>query len=93
MKENMADYYLDSYYIILEKHYRSWDPHLFHWRRYDIILDACLYGPHGYLLTRMYNHFHDFLMRYLIDPHLYDVVMYFYDLYFVPMMFGRVKYQ
>ena len=32
-------------------------------------------------------------MRCLLDVHLYDVVMYFHDLYFVLMMFGRVQYQ
>ena len=37
--------------------------------------------------------FHDSLMRYLLDVHLYDVVMYFHDLYFVLMMFGRVQYK
>ena len=91
MKEHMADYYFDSYYIILEEHYRSWDPHLCHWSRFDIILDACVYGPHEDLLTWMYNHFHDSLMRYLLDAHLYDVVIYFHDLYFLLMIFGRVK--
>ena len=75
MKEHMADYYFDSYYIILEEHYRSWDPHLCHWIIFDIILDACVYGPHNDLLTWMYKHFHDSLMRYLLGVHLYDVVM------------------
>ena len=32
-------------------------------------------------------------MRYLIDVQLYNVVMYFNDLYFVLMMFGRVQYK
>ena len=41
----------------------------------------------------MYKHFHDSMMRHLLDVHLYDVVMYFHDLYFVLMMFGRVQYQ
>ena len=50
IKEHMADYYFDAYYILLEQHYRSWDPHLCHWRRSDIILDACVCGPHGDLL-------------------------------------------
>ena len=58
-----------------------------------MILDGCVYVPHGDLLTRMYKHFHDSLTRYLLDVHLYDVVMYFHDQYFVLMMFGRVKYQ
>ena len=61
--------------------------------RFDIILDACVYGTRGDLLTWMYNHFHDSLMMYLLNVHLYDVFMYFHDLYFVLMIFGRVKYQ
>ena len=93
MKEHMADYYFDSYYIILEQHYRTWDPYLCHWGRSDIILDACVYGPHDDLLTWMDKHFHDSLMRYLLDVHLYDVVMYLQNLYFVLMMFGRVQYK
>ena len=40
----------------------------------------------------MYRHFHDPLMRYLLDVQLYDVVMYFNDLSFV-LMFGRVQYK
>ena len=32
-------------------------------------------------------------MRYLLDVQLYDVFMYFNDLYFVLMMSGRVKYK
>ena len=91
MKEHMADYYFDASYIILEQHYRTWDPHLCHWSRFDVILDACVYGPHNDLLTWMYNHFHDSLMRYLLDVHLYDVVMYFHYLYFALMMFGRMQ--
>ena len=62
-------------------------------RIFDIILYACVYGPHGDLLTWMYKHFHDSLMRYLLDVHLYDVVIYFHDLYFVLMMFLRVQYK
>ena len=50
-------------------------------------------GPHDDLLTWMYKHFHDSLMRNLLDVLFYDVVMYFHDLYFVLMMFGRVQYQ
>ena len=92
MKEKMADYYVDAYYILWEKNYRTWDPHLCHWSRYDIILDACAYQPNDDLLTWMYKHFHDFLMRYLLDVHLYDVFMYFHYLYFVLMMFGRVQH-
>ena len=41
----------------------------------------------------MYKQFHDSLMRYRLGVHLYDVVMYFHDLYFVLMMFGRVNYK
>ena len=92
MKEHMDDY-IDAHYIFLEQHYGTWDPHLCHYDISDIIFDACVYGPHGDLLTWMYKHFHDSLMRYLLDVHLYDVFMYFHDLYFVLMMFGRVKYQ
>ena len=52
-----------------------------------------MYGPHDDLLTWMYNHFNDSLMRYLCDVHLYDVFIYFHNLYFVLMMFGRVQYK
>ena len=92
MKEHMADNF-DASYIILEQPYRTWDPHLCHWSMFDIILDACVYGPHDDLLTWMYKHFHDPFMRYLLDVQLYDVVMYFNNLYFVLMMFGRVQYK
>ena len=67
MKEHRDDYYFDASYIILEKHYRTCDPHLCHWSIFDIILDACVYGPHDDLLTWMYTKFHDHLMRYLLD--------------------------
>ena len=80
----MDDYYFDAYYILLEHNYRTWDPHLCHWSRFDIILDARVYGPHHDLLTWMYKHCHDSLIRYLLDVQLYDVVMYFNDLSFVP---------
>ena len=63
------------------------------WRSYDIILVSCVYGIHDDLLTWMYKHFRDSLMRYLIDVHLYDFISYFHDLYFLLMMFGRVKYK
>ena len=92
MKEHMADY-LDACYILLEKNYRTWYPHLCNCRIFDIILYAYVYGEHDDLLTWMYNHFHDSLMRYLRDVHLYDVVMYFDDLYFSLMMFGRMQYK
>ena len=44
----------------------------------------------GGLLTWRYKHFHDFLMRHLLDVHFYYVVMYFDDIYYVLMMFGRI---
>ena len=67
------DDYIDAHYIFLEHHYGTWDPNLCHWGRFDIILDACVYGKHGDLLTWMYNHIHDSLTRYLLNAHLYDV--------------------
>ena len=90
MKEHMADYYFYASYNLLEQHYSTWDPHLCHWSRFDIILDVYVYGPHDDLFTWMYKKFHDPLMRYLIDVRLYDLVMYFNDLSFVLMMFERV---
>ena len=74
MKENMADY-IDACYIFFEQCYGTWDPHLCHWGRSHIILDACVYEPHDDILTWMQKNFHDSLMRYLINVHLYDVVM------------------
>ena len=74
MKEHMDDYF-DAYYIILEKHYRTWDPHLCHWSIFDMIFDACVYGPHDDQLTWVYKRFHDSLIRYLLDENLYDVFM------------------
>ena len=52
MKEHMADF-IDAHYIFLDQHYGTWDPRLCHWERSDIILYACVYGPHGDLLTWM----------------------------------------
>ena len=89
MKEHMDDY-LDAPYILLEQHYRTWDPHLCHWGIFDKIFDACVYGPHNDLHSQMYKHFHDSLMRYIVYVHLYDFFMFFCDSYFVLMMFGRV---
>ena len=43
---------------------------------------------HGGLLTWRYKHFHDLLMRHLLDVHFYYVVMYFDIIYYVLMMFG-----
>ena len=40
-----------------------------------------------------YKHFHDSLMRCLLDVHLYDVVMYFHDIYSELMMFLMVQYK
>ena len=77
----------------MEHNYRTWDPHLCHWGIFDKIPDACVYGPHDDLLTQMYKKFHNYLMRYLIYVQMYDVFMYFHDLYFVLMMFVRVKYK
>ena len=93
MKEHMYGYYFDASCILLEWHYRTLDPHLCHWSRLDIILDACVYGPHDDILTWMYKHFHDPLMIYLLDVQFYDVDMYFDDLSFVLMMLGRVQYK
>ena len=71
----------------------TWDPHLCHWGGFDKIPDACVYGPHNDILSQMYKHFHDYLMRYLLDVHLYDVFMYFNDIFYVFMMFGREQYK
>ena len=40
----------------------------------------------GGLLTWRYKHFHDFLMRHLLDVLFYYVVMYFDDIYYVLMI-------
>ena len=88
----MVDY-IDAHYILWDHTYDTWGPHLYHWGRSDVILHACVYGLHGDLLTWMHKHFHDYLMRYILNVHLYDVFMSLHDLYFVIMMFGRVQYQ
>ena len=75
MKEYMAGYF-DAYHIILEKNYRTWDPHLCHWSIFDWSLEACMHLDNGSLLTRRYKHFHDFLVRNLLDVHSYYVVIY-----------------
>ena len=54
MKEYMADY-LDAPYIILDKYYRTWYPHLCHWGDFDKIPDAFVYRPHNDLLSQMYK--------------------------------------
>ena len=89
MKEHMANY-IDAHYIFLELNYGTLDPHLCHLGRSYIILDACVCGPHGDLLTWMYKNFYDSLMRYLLDVHLYDVFMYFYVSICMIMMYGRM---
>ena len=44
----------------------------------------------GGLLTWRYKHLHEFLMRHLLDVVFYYVVMYFDDINYVIMMFGRM---
>ena len=85
----MAEYF-DAYHILLENNYRTWDPHLFHWIMFDWSLEACTHLENGGLLTRRYKHFHDFLMRHLLDVLFYYGVMYFDDIYYVLMIFGRM---
>ena len=89
MKEFMAEYF-DAYHILLEQNYRTWDPHLCHWSRFYWTLEACMHLENGGLLTWRYKHFHDFLMRHLLDVLFYYVVMNFDDIYYVLMMFGRM---
>ena len=60
MNEHMDDY-LVAQYIILEKNYWTWDPLLFHWGIFYIIINACVYGLNDDLLTCMYTPFHDSL--------------------------------
>ena len=64
MKEHMDNYYFDASYILLEQHYRTYDPYLCHGSKFDIILDACVYGPHYDLPTWMHKYFHYPLMMY-----------------------------
>ena len=42
----------------------------------------------GSLLIGRYKHFHDFLVRNILDVHSYYVVIYFDDIYYELMMFG-----
>ena len=56
----------------------------------DLIGHSCMHLENGGLLTWRYKHFHDYLMRHLRDVHFYYVVMYFDDIYYVLMMFGRI---
>ena len=91
MKEHMDYYYFDAYYIMLEQHYRTWDPHLCHWSIFDWSLEACMYLANGSLVTGRYKHFHDFLVRHLLDLHSYYVFIYFGDIYYALMMFGRIR--
>ena len=44
----------------------------------------------GSLLTGRYNHFHDFLVRHLLDVNSYYVVIYFDDIYYALVIFGRM---
>ena len=74
MKEHMDDY-IDAHYIFLEQNYGTWDPYLCHWRRFYWSLEACTHLTNGGLLTWRYKHFHDLLMRQLLDVHFYYVVM------------------
>ena len=89
MKEYMAEYF-DAYHFLLAKHYRTWDTHLCHWSRFDWSLEACMYLANGSLLTGRYKRFHDFLVRNLLDVHSYYVVIYFDNIYYALMMFGRM---
>ena len=73
MKEHMADY-IDAHYIFLEHNYEIWYRHLFHWSKFDWSLEACMHLANGHLRTWRYKHFHDFLMRHLLDVHFYYVV-------------------
>ena len=77
----------------MEQNYRTWDPHLYNFSIFDWSLEACMYLENGGLLTWRYKNFHDFLMRHLLDVHFYYVVMYFDDIYYVLMMFGRMQYK
>ena len=49
-----------------------------------------MYLANGSLFTGWYKHFHDFLVRHLLDVHSYYVVRYFDDIYYALMMFGRM---
>ena len=90
MKEYMAEYF-DAYHFLLEHHYRTWDTQLCHWIIFDWSLEPCMYNlENGSLLTGRYKHFHDFLVRHLLDVHYYYVVIYFDDIYYEIMMFGRM---
>ena len=90
MKEHIDDY-IDAHYIYLEQHYGTWDPHLCHWSRFDWSLEACMHLENGILLPWRYKHFHEFLMRHLLDVSFNYLVMYFEDIYYVLTMFGRIN--
>ena len=49
-----------------------------------------MYLENGGLLTWRYKYFHDFLMRRFLDVHFSYVVMYFDDIYYALIMFGRM---
>ena len=61
-----------------------------YWSIFDWSLEACMDLANGGLLTWRYKHFHDLLMRNLLDGNFYYVVMYFYDIHYVLIMFGRM---
>ena len=84
------DEFFYAYHILLEQHYKTWDPHLCHWSRFEWSLEACMYLENGSLLTGRYKNFHDFLVRHLPDVHYYYVVLYFDDIYYALMMFVRM---
>ena len=85
----MAEYF-DAYKILLEQRYRTWDPHLCHWRILDWSLESCIHLENDGLLTWRYKYFHNFLIRNFLDVHFYYVVMYFDDIYYVLMIFERM---
>ena len=54
-------------------------------------IGAYMYLENGSLLTGRYKHFHDFLVRHLLVVHYYYVFIYFDDIYYALMMFGRIQ--
>ena len=85
----MADY-IDAHYISLEQNNGTWDTHLRHWSRFDWSVEACMHLENGSLLIGSYKHFHDFLVRHLLDVQSHYVFIYFDDIYYALMMFGRM---
>ena len=49
-----------------------------------------MYEANGSLLIGRYKHFHDFLVRHLLDVHSYYFFIYFDDIYYALMMFQRM---